>query len=198
MNKGKLFIISGPSGSGKSTIIRALLAQSPDAFFSVSATTRAIRPGEQDGVDYLFVTRERFQELIRTGGLLEWAEYVDNYYGTPAEPALRAMAEGRDVLLDIETRGARQVMEKYPEAVSIFVCAPSFAEIEKRLRARGTNTEEDIQKRLRKGRSECEYADLYTYLIVNDEREKAAAQAAAILIAERCKDKEHLQVLRGE
>ena len=198
MNKGKLFIISGPSGSGKSTIIRALLAQSPDAFFSVSATTRAIRPGEQDGVDYLFVTRERFQELIRVGGLLEWAEYVDNYYGTPAEPALRAMAEGRDVLLDIETRGARQVMEKYPEAVSIFVCAPSFAEIEKRLRARGTNTEEDIQKRLRKGRSECDHADLYTYLIVNDEREKAAAQAAAILIAERCKDKEHLQVLRGE
>ena len=108
------------------------------------------------------------------------------------------MAEGRDVLLDIETRGARQVMEKYPGAVSIFVCAPSFAEIEKRLRARGTNTEEDIQKRLRKGRSECEYAHLYTYLIVNDDREKAAAQAAAILIAERCKDKEHLQVLRGE
>ena len=198
MNKGKLFIISGPSGAGKSTIIRALLAQSPDAFFSVSATTRAIRPGEQDGVDYLFVTRERFQELIRTDGLLEWAEYVGNFYGTPAEPALRALEEGRDVLLDIETRGARQVMEKYPEAVSIFVCTPSFAELEKRLRARGTNTEEDIRKRLTKGRSECEFADLYTYLIVNDDRETAAAQAAAILIAERCKDKEHLQVLRGE
>ena len=199
MKKGKLFIISGPSGAGKSTIIRAIMARSENAFFSVSATTRAMRPGEQDGVDYLFVTRERFQELIRTDGLLEWAEYVGNFYGTPAEPALRALEEGRDVLLDIETRGARQVMEKYPEAVSIFVCTPSFAELEKRLRARGTNTEEDIRKRLTKGRSECEFADLYTYLIVNDDRETAAAQAAAILIAERCKDKAHLhEMLRGE
>ena len=157
-----------------------------------------MRPGEQDGVDYLFVTRERFQELIRTDGLLEWAEYVDNCYGTPAEPALRALEEGRDVLLDIETRGARQVMEKYPEAVSIFVCTPSFAELEKRLRARGTNTEENIRKRLTKGRSECEFADLYTYLIVNDDRETAAAQAAAILIAERCKDKAYLSILKIE
>ena len=198
MKAGKLIVISGPSGAGKSTIVRALLAQSPDAFFSVSATTRAPRPGEQEGVDYLFVSRERFRELIDTDGLLEWAEYVDNFYGTPAEPVRRSLAEGRDVLLDIETRGARQVMEKFPEAVSIFVCAPSYAELEQRLRARGTNSEEDIRKRLRKGKSECEFAHLYTYLIVNDDRERAAAKAAAILIAERCKDKEHLEVLKGE
>ena len=198
MKQGRLIIISGPSGAGKSTIVKALLEQSPDAFFSVSATTRAIRPGEQDGVDYHCVSRERFQEMIRNDGLLEWAEYVDNYYGTPAEPVLRALGEGRDVLLDIETRGAKQVMEKYPEAVSIFVCTPSFAELEKRLRARGTNSEADIQKRLTKGRSECENAEMYTYLIVNDDREKAAAEAAAILIAERCRDKSHLQVLKGE
>lgn len=198
MKRGKLFIISGPSGAGKSTIIHALMEQSPGAFFSVSATTRDMRPGEQDGVDYLFVSRERFRELIRTGGLLEWAEYVDNYYGTPAEPVLRNMAEGRDVLLDIETRGAEQVMEKCPEAVSIFVCTPSYAELERRLRARGTNSEEDIRKRLAKGRSECEKADRYTYLIVNDDRERAAKEAAAIMLAERCKDKEHLTVLKGE
>lgn len=198
MKKGKLIIISGPSGAGKSTIVRALMAQSPGAFFSVSATTRAIRPGEEDGVDYLFVTRERFQELIRTDGLLEWAEYVGNYYGTPAAPVLEKLEQGFDVILDIESLGARQVMDKYPEAVSIFVCAPSFAELEKRLRARGTNSEEDIRRRLIKGRSECEKADMYTYLIVNDDREKAAAEAAAILIAEDCKNKDHLSVLKGE
>ena len=198
MKKGKLIIISGPSGAGKSTIVHALMDQSPGAFFSVSATTRAIRPGEEDGVDYLFVTREAFQELIRTDGLLEWAEYVGNYYGTPAKPVLEKLEQGFDVILDIESRGARQVMDKYPEAISIFVCAPSFAELEKRLRARGTNTEEDIRRRLIKGRSECEKADMYTYLIINDDREKAAAEAAAILVAEGCKNKDHLSVLKGE
>ncbi len=198
MKKGRLIIISGPSGAGKSTIVHAVMDQSRDAFFSVSATTRAIRPGEKDGVDYLFVSRERFQDMIRNDGLLEWAEYVDNYYGTPAEPVLRNISEGRDVILDIETRGAKQVMAKYPEAVSIFVCAPSFAAIEERLRARGANTEAEIQKRIAKGRSECENAGMYTYLIINDDREKAAAQAAAILTAESCKDKEYLKVLKGE
>ncbi len=198
MRRGKLIIISGPSGAGKSTIVRALMAQSPGAFFSVSATTRAMRPGETEGVDYLFVTREEFRELIRTDGLLEWAEYVDNYYGTPAKPVQEKLEKGFDVILDIESRGARQVMDRYPEAISIFVCAPSFAELEKRLRDRGTNTEEDIRRRLIKGRSECEKADMYTYLIVNDDREKAAAEAAAILIAEGCKNKDHLSVLKGE
>ncbi len=198
MKKGKLIIISGPSGAGKSTIVHALMAHSPGAFFSVSATTRAIRPGEEDGVDYHFVSREQFRELIRTDGLLEWAEYVGNYYGTPAKPVLDKLDQGFDVILDIESRGARQVMEKFPAAVSIFVCAPSFAELEKRLRARGTNTEEDIQRRLTKGRSECENADIYTYLIINDDRDKAAAEAAAILIAEDCKNKDHLSVLKGE
>ena len=198
MKKGRLVIISGPSGSGKSTIIRALMEQSPGAFFSVSATTRSIRPGEKHGVDYLFVSKEQFQDMIRRDGLLEWAEYVDNYYGTPAEPVLRKLQEGCDVFLDIETRGAKQVMAKFPEAVSVFVCAPSFAVIEERLRARGANTEEDIQKRLRKGRSECENAEMYTYLIVNDDREKAIAEAAAIMVAEGCKDKERLKALKGE
>jgi len=198
MKRGKLIIISGPSGAGKSTIVRALMAQSPGAFFSVSATTRAIRPGEEDGVDYHFVTREAFRELIRTDGLLEWAEYVGNYYGTPAKPVLEKLEQGFDVILDIESRGARQVMDKYPEAISIFVCAPSFAELEKRLRNRGTNTEEDIRRRLIKGRSECEKAEMYTYLIVNDDRDKAAAEAAAILVAEGCKNKDHLSVLKGE
>ncbi len=198
MSKGRLVIISGPSGSGKSTIIRALMAQSPGAFFSVSATTRKIRTGEQDGVDYHFVTRERFEELIRQDGLLEWAEYVDNYYGTPAAPVLEKLAEGRDVFLDIETQGAKQVLAKYPDAVTVFVCTPTFQVLEERLRARGTNTEEDIQKRLRKGRAECENAGWYTYLIINDVRERAAAEAAAIMTAERCKDKTPLLRLKGE
>ena len=198
MTRGKLIIISGPSGAGKSTIVQALLAQSPGAYFSVSATTRGIRAGEKDGVDYRFVSREQFRELIRTDGLLEWAEYVGNYYGTPAEPVLEKLDQGCDVILDIETQGAKQVMTRYPEAVSIFVCTPSFAELERRLRARGTNTEEDIQRRLVKGRSECENAGMYTYLIINDVQETAAAEAAAILTAEKCKNKDHLSVLKGE
>ncbi len=198
MTRGKLIIISGPSGAGKSTIVQALLAQSPGAYFSVSATTRGIRAGEKDGVDYRFVSREQFRELIRTDGLLEWAEYVGNYYGTPAKPVLEKLDQGCDVILDIETQGAKQVMTRYPEAVSIFVCTPSFAELERRLRARGTNTEEDIQRRLVKGRSECENAGMYTYLIINDVQEIAAAQAAAILTAEKCKNKDHLSVLKGE
>jgi len=198
MKQGKLIIISGPSGAGKTTIVQALLAQSPGAYFSVSATTRSMRTGEKDGVDYRFVSREQFQELIRTDGLLEWAEYVGNYYGTPAKPVLDKLEQGFDVILDIETKGAKQVMGKYPEAVSIFVCPPSFAELERRLRARGTNTEEDIRRRLTQGRSECENAGMYTYLIVNDVQEKAAAEAAAILTAEKCKNKAHLSVLKGE
>ena len=198
MTRGKLIIISGPSGAGKSTIVQALLAKSPGAYFSVSATTRGIRAGEKDGVDYRFVSREQFRELIRTDGLLEWAEYVGNYYGTPAKPVLEKLDQGCDVILDIETQGAKQVMTRYPEAVSIFVCTPSFAELERRLRARGTNTEEDIQRRLVKGRSECENAGMYTYLIINDVQETAAAEAAAILTAEKCKNKDHLSVLKGE
>ena len=198
IERGKLLVISGPSGVGKSTAIHGLLSKHPEMYFSVSATTRSMRTGEKDGVDYRFVSREQFQELIRTDGLLEWAEYVGNYYGTPAKPVLDKLEQGFDVILDIETKGAKQVMGKYPEAVSIFVCPPSFAELERRLRARGTNTEEDIRRRLTQGRSECENAGMYTYLIVNDVQEKAAAEAAAILTAEKCKNKAHLSVLKGE
>ena len=195
---GRLFVISGPSGAGKGSIVEKLLRQGERIYFSVSATTRQKRPYETDGKEYYFVSRQDFLDRIERKRMLEWAEYEGQMYGTPADPVDEKLRAGFDVLLDIETKGAKQVMGKYPEAVSIFVCPPSFAELERRLRARGTNTEEDIRRRLTQGRSECENAGMYTYLIVNDVQEKAAAEAAAILTAEKCKNKAHLSVLKGE
>lgn len=187
MKQGTLFIFSGPSGAGKSTIIHALMKEDSEAFFSVSATTREPRPNELDGRDYLFVTAERFREMIAQDELLEWAQYADNYYGSPAAPVLERLKRGTDVYMDIETQGAEQVLRKFPDAVTIFVMAPSFEVLEQRLRGRGDTTEKQIEKRLRQGRSELERAGMYTYYIVNHTEEQAIADAKAIRRAERCK-----------
>ena len=144
MKHGKLFVISGPSGVGKSTILKELLQRQEDIYFSVSATTRKPRPGEVDGVHYHFHTPEDFQQLIEEEALLEWAEYVGNFYGTPAKYVDEAMEEGRDVILDIEVQGAGKVAEKRPEAVRIFIAPPSWQELERRLTERGTDAPEKI------------------------------------------------------
>lgn len=198
MTKGKLFIISGPSGAGKSTVINRLLKQLDKAYFSVSATTRAPREGEQDGVNYHFMDKAEFEQLIAEEQLLEYAEFVGNYYGTPAKPVDEKLAAGYDVILDIETQGAEQIMAKRPDAVSMFLFPPSFAVLEQRLRARGTDSEEKILGRLAQARVECEKADKYGYIVINDKVETACAEALAIITAEKCRSAERLHHLKEE
>ena len=184
---GKLYILSGPSGSGKSTILKGVLARMPEAHFSISATTRGPRHGELAGRDYHYITKEAFFELAGVGGFLESAQYVGNWYGTPAGPIREKLAAGIDVLLDIEVQGAAQVKERMPEAVTIFLFPPSLAILEKRLRKRGTDTEEKIIARLKRAREEYARALFYDYLVINDTREEAIEEVLAIIKAEHCK-----------
>ena len=185
--KGKLLVISGPSGAGKSTVVFKAIEGREDICFSTSVTTRSPRPGEVDGREYFFVNFERFREMVENDELLEHAEYVANRYGTPRAYVEQRMAEGMNVLLDIEVQGARQVRKKMPDAVLIFIAPPSIEELERRLRGRGTDTEAAIEGRLIRASQEFQEADFYDYLIVNDDVEKAAAKLNAIIEAEHCR-----------
>lgn len=182
MNKpGVLIVFSGPSGAGKDTILKELLASDPNISLSVSATTRAPREGEQDGKDYYFLTRRQFEDMVQKGGMLEHAEYCDNFYGTPRRPVEEALSQGKDVILEIEVAGAAQVIRSCPGCVSIFLMPPSLEVLEKRLRRRQTDSEESIQKRLAKAKEEMSHASAYDHVVVNNELDKAVAEVAAIL-----------------
>ena len=185
--KGKLLVISGPSGAGKSTVVFKAIEGRSDVCFSTSVTTRAPRPGEVDGREYFFIDFKRFHEMVKNDELLEHAEYVTNCYGTPRAYVEQRLNEGMNVVLDIEVLGARQVRKKMPGAVLIFIAPPSLVELERRLRGRGTDTEEAVQGRLTRARQEYREADFYDYLIVNDDAEKAAKQLSAIIEAEHCR-----------
>ena len=185
--KGKLLVISGPSGAGKSTVVFKAIEGRSDVCFSTSVTTRSPRPGEVDGREYFFIDFKRFHEMVKNDELLEHAEYVTNCYGTPRAYVEQRLNEGMNVVLDIEVLGARQVRKKMPGAVLIFIAPPSLIELERRLRGRGTDTEEAVQGRLARARQEYQEADFYDYLIVNDDVEKAAKQLSAIIEAEHCR-----------
>ncbi len=186
--RGLLFIVSGPAGSGKTTIITKLI-DAGDFVFSVSATTRAPRPGEVDGVDYFFVTKEDFKDRIRRGEMLEYAQYVDNYYGTPRRAVEKQLEEGKDVLLDIEVQGALQVMQQMKDAVSILILPPNSKELEKRLRSRGTEIESVIQARLERAHLEFKYFTQYNYVVISKDNcvDEAADEIRAIKKAESLK-----------
>ena len=169
MKKGILLIISGFAGSGKGTIVKKLLSEYDGYAVSVSATTRAPRPGEEEGRDYFFVTKEKFEEMIGNDEFLEYARYVDNYYGTPRKYVNRMLDEGKDVILEIEQQGALQVKAKRPDALLMFVMPPSVQEIYNRLKKRGTETEDVIMKRMRQGAREAGVIENYDYLIINDD-----------------------------
>ena len=194
MKKPMMLVLSGPSGVGKGTLGKRLIEE--EGFgFSVSCTTRGPRPGEKHGVDYLFITREEFLSRRAANGFLETATVHDEFYGTPREPAERAMAEGRDFLLDIDPQGGVQVMESVPEAVSVFLLPPSWTALEARLRGRGTETEEKIQKRLHNARQEVKYLPRYDYCIVNDDLDEAWRELRGIVRAERLSTKRFLPEL---
>lgn len=195
MRQGKTFIICGPSGVGKGTVVARLLASNPNLYFSVSATTRQPRHGEVDGVHYHFLSREQFQSWIAEDAFLEHAEFLGNYYGTPKKYVDAAMAQGRDVILDIEIQGAEQVHRQRPEAVRIYVAPPSWAELERRLIGRGTEDMEKVRSRLERGKQEFAAASSFDYFVINDTVDHAVTEITAIMTAEHCKPDERIAMI---
>ena len=182
---GRLFIVAAPSGAGKSTLVNALLAREPDMALSISHTTRAPRPGDIDGVQYHFVDRATFERMVAQGAFLEHADVFGNYYGTSRDAVEPILQSGRDVLLEIDWQGAEQVRRAMPECVSIFILPPSRAELERRLRARATDSEATIEKRLAASREEIAHAHEFDCIVVNDKFEDAVAGLQAIVHAAR-------------
>ena len=185
--RGQLIVLSGPSGVGKSTVIAELFAQRSNIYFSVSYTTRQPRVGEQDGVNYNFVSREEFERMIADDELLEYAEYVDNYYGTSIKLIREKLDAGIDVLLDIEVQGAAKVRARCPDALFIFIIPPSFEELSRRLHRRNTDSEDVIAGRLAKARQEFREIPKYDYLVINDKVANAVHEIEAILTAAECR-----------
>ena len=180
MSKGKLVVISGASGVGKGTVLGIMMRKHPELRFSVSATTRAPRPNEVDGVHYYFVTKERFEEMIAAGEFLEYDAHAANYYGTPRAQAEEKMANG-SVLLDIEPNGAKQVKQSAPEAVLVFIMPPSLEELERRLRGRGDTSEEQIAMRMERAHWEMEQRAWYDHVVTNDDAERCADEILKII-----------------
>lgn len=178
---GKLIVLTGPSGVGKGTLMQKLLQLHPELYYSVSATTRSPRPGEINGQNYYFITRSQFEKLVAQGELLEWAEFAGNYYGTPRAAVLEQIQSGKLVILEIELEGARQIRASYPNALSIFILPPSFAELEKRIRGRGQDSQEAIARRLNRAQEEIQAADEFDIQIINDDLETALNQIEAVL-----------------
>jgi len=183
MKQGRLIVISGPSGTGKGSIIKKVMEKWPAAEFSISMTTRGKREGEEHGVHYYFATREVFEQTIEDGGFLEWADVFGNYYGTPKAPVEKRLAEGADIILDIDIQGGMNVRKAMPEAVLIFILPPSIKELRRRLEHRGTDAQDVIEKRLAKALTEIGAAREYDYVVVNDDLDVAAAQVLSIVQA---------------
>jgi guanylate kinase len=183
MQAGKLIVVTGPSGVGKGTLLRSLLARHPKLYFSISATTRQPRPGEIDGQHYYFVSRDKFEQMVAEGELLEWAEYAGNYYGTPRAQVERQIQQGRLVILEIEVVGARKINQTFPAALRIFILPPSLAELERRIRDRGQDSEDAIVRRLNRAQAEIEAADEFDVQIINNDVETALLQLEATIFS---------------
>ncbi len=186
MKKGILFVLSGPSGCGKGTVLEKVL-QDPNLFYSVSATTRPMRDGDIDGVTYQFMDVPQFEALIASDGILEYAQYCGNYYGTPRKSVEDHLNAGENVMLEIEVVGAEKIRKKCPQSVSIFLMPPSLEELQRRLIDRGTESREVVDKRIAQAQREIDCASTYDYIVVNDDLEKAIEDVRSILRAEACR-----------
>lgn len=194
--RGKLIVLSGPSGAGKSTVVALAMEKRQDICFSVSVTTRDPRPGEVNGKDYFFISEEEFRKMVEEDLLLEHAEYVSHSYGTPRSFVLEKLDSGMNVVLDIEVKGARQVKEKFPEAVLVFFAPPSLSVLRERLTGRGTETAETISARLERAGQEYAEADFYDWLVINETPEKAAEELSAIITASHCRFSDRKDILK--
>lgn len=194
MSRGKLYVLAGPSGSGKGTVLRRLFERLDRLYFSVSVTTRAPRPGEVNGRDYHYISPEEMKRLIEGGMLLEYAEYVGNYYGTPLGPIEEQLSAGNDIILEIEVQGALSVRSRFPEAVMIFMIPPSFAELEERLRNRCTEAEEKIRSRISVAREEYTHIGVFDYVIINDTIEDATDMLRCIIKTHRAQLENHVPI----
>ncbi len=190
MNSGLLIVISGPSGSGKGTVCKQLLSMEiPEIELSVSATTRKPRIGEVEGISYFFKCKEEFKEMISQNEFIEYAQVYDNFYGTPKSHVKGKLEKGKDVILEIDIQGAMQVKKNHPDAVFVFIMPPSFEELKHRIISRGTESEQDIHKRLHEAYSEVCSSKNYDYIVINDDMYKAAEDVRSIIMAEKCKIK---------
>jgi guanylate kinase len=185
--RGLLFVVSAPSGAGKTSLCRAITDSLEDLTHSVSFSTRKPRPGELEGRDYHFIDNERFQEMVGNGEFAEWAEVHSNLYGTSRRILSDLIAQGTDVILDIDTQGASKIRERYDTAVFIFIMPPSFAVLEERLRKRGSDQEEEIRKRMLRARVELRGYTMYDYIVVNSDFDRALDELRSIIVAERCR-----------
>ncbi|MBE6987869.1 MAG: guanylate kinase [Ruminococcaceae bacterium] len=193
---GELFVVTGPSGVGKATVLGRLMKNIDNVYVSISATTRKPREGEIHGKHYFFMERGEFEKLIKDDRFLEYAEYVGNYYGTPAASVEEMLNQGKDVILEIEAQGALKVKEKCPDCNMLFIIPPSFSDLEFRLRSRGTETDEVINKRLEKAKNEYTFIDKYDYIVVNDDIDKAADEIRCIIMASRFKTEKRKNLMR--
>lgn len=185
MTKGSVFIISGPSGSGKDTLLSVLFKKHPEIAFSISSITRDMREGEKEGEKYNFISREAFEKMIAEDELLEYNVYVNNYYGTPKAPVIAATEAGRDIIIEVDVNGAANIRKKLPDAVSIFIMPPTFTELERRLRGRGTEPEEVIKQRMESSLDEIARATEYDYIVVNDDIEVAVDNINSVIQGHR-------------
>ena len=185
MNKGGIFIISGPSGSGKDTLLKELFKKFPEIKFSISSVTRDMREGEKEGEKYNFISRSKFEEMIKNDELLEYNVYVGNYYGTPKKPVIQAVDKGEDIVIEVDVNGAKNIRSKLPQAISIFIMPPSFEELERRLSDRGTETKAAIGERMNSALSEIKRAVEYDYIVVNDDIDIAVQDIIQIISGSR-------------